>query len=53
MKISIGKKGGNASKNSVGYKITIPNLWMKEWGITPDDREVNVSFDGEKILITR
>ena len=53
MKILIGKKGGNSSVNSVGYKITLPNLWMKEWGIMPDDREVNVRFDGEKIIITK
>ena len=52
-KIIIGKAGGTASKNALTYKISLPTTWVNELKITPDNREVLMSFDGEKIIISR
>lgn len=52
-KIIIGKAGGTASKNALTYKISLPTTWINELKITPDNREVLMSFDGEKIIISR
>lgn len=51
--ISIGKAGGNASVNAKTYKISIPSNWMTEMGIDEENREVRLSFDGEKIIIEK
>jgi antitoxin component of MazEF toxin-antitoxin module len=53
LKIIIGKSGGNSSKNTLGHKISLPNVWMQQMGITPDDRTVDVKFDGQKIIIEK
>ncbi len=52
-KIIIGKAGGTASKNALTYKISLPTTWVNELKIKPDNREVLMSFDGEKIIISR
>ena len=50
-KVSICKSGGNASKNAVTHKVTLPNSWMQEMGITPDNRDIVMIFDGEQRTI--
>ena len=52
-KIIIGKDGGTASKNALTYKISLPSSWINELKITPENREVIISFNGEKITIER
>lgn len=47
------KPGGNASKGAFGYKITVPTAWVTAMGLSPDDRACTVTFDGEKITITK
>jgi len=51
LKVLFNKAGGNASKSAQTTRITLPVKWVKEMGITPDDREVKTSFDGKKITI--
>lgn len=51
--VIIGSVGGNTGKSSNNYKISVPNLWMNEMGISKGNREVNISFDGEKIIISK
>lgn len=50
-KINIGKAGGTASQNAKAYKINLPSSWVLEMGISEKSREVDISFDGEKITI--
>lgn len=38
--IMINKAGGNAGKNSVNYRISLPADMMHSLGITKEDREV-------------
>lgn len=53
LKILFNKTGGNASKNSYSYKISVPAAWVKEMEITSEDREITATFDGEKIIIEK
>lgn len=52
-KIIIHASGGTASKGSITYKLTLPSAWMKVMDITEFDREVELSFDGSAITITK
>lgn len=51
--IIIAKAGGNASKNSLNYKISLPINMIKELGVTMEDRLVNVSCIDGKIIIEK
>lgn len=51
--IIIAKAGGNAGKNSVGYKLSLPAQMVKEMGITPKDRSVILSFENGEIRIRK
>ena len=53
LKIMFNKSGGTASKNSYSPKLSIPKNWLDEMGITPDDREVIVGFNGKEIVIKK
>ena len=53
LKILMNKSGGNASKGSYSYKMSIPSSWAKQMGVTPEERTMKVSFDGEKIIIEK
>ena len=44
------------NKNGQGRmstKITLPLPWLREMGVTETDREVTVSYDGERIVIEK
>lgn len=51
--IIMGKAGGNAGKNSVNYKISLPAEMVKELGVTQEDKSVLVSFENGKIIIEK
>lgn len=51
--IMMQKAGGNAGKNSVGYRISLPAQMVKEMGITPEDRSVILSFENGEIRIRK
>ena len=52
-RIMIHTPGGTAAKGSYTYKLSIPTSWIKEMGITEDNREVELSFDGSTISISK
>lgn len=52
-KLNIKRAGGNASKNAVAYKIDLPSTWLKIMGISPEERAVEISFDGNSIAIRK
>lgn len=43
-------KTGN---NSVTTRITLPVTWVRELGATPEDREVKISLQENKIIIEK
>ncbi len=51
--IIIGSAGGTASKKSKTYKISLPTEWIRKLEITDSNRQVQLSFDGEKIIIEK
>lgn len=53
LKIMFRRAGGNASKNAIGTSMAVPVSWVRAMGITKDDRDLVVSFDGEKITIKK
>lgn len=52
-KVIFNRSGGTAGSGGITNRITIPTKWIKEMGITEEQREVNISFDGEKIMIEK
>ena len=52
-KISITNPGGNASKGAEKHRLAIPTSWAKVMGFTKDDRGAIITFDGEKIVISK
>ena len=51
--IIIQAPGGTASKTANTYKISLPSAWIREMGISHADREVELSFDGTSITISK
>ena len=45
--------GWTAAKNSNTYKLSLPSSWVREMGISEDDRQVEMKFDGTAITITK
>ena len=52
-KLIINKSGGTASEKSKTYRVTIPNCWVEQLGISEDNREIELSFDGSEIIVRR
>ena len=48
--IIIQSPGGTAAKSSSTYKLSIPTNWVRELGITPENRQVVLSFTGSPSL---
>jgi hypothetical protein len=47
------KAGGTAGKNCFSTRACIPVRWLNEMGINPNDRNIIISFDGEKMIIEK
>lgn len=52
-KIIINKSKGNSGSGSVNYKIALPSKWINELEISNENSYVNISFDGEQIVIKK
>ncbi len=52
-KVNIGSAGGTASKGSKTCKVTLPNRWVEEMGVSKGQRELLLTFDGVKITLSR
>lgn len=48
-----GKAGGTSGKDCKYYRAIVPPTWAKAIGITEEDREIELSFDGETIVIRK
>lgn len=52
-KIIMTQSGGTAA-GSATYRLTIPNKWIKELEITPEDRQVTLILtDDKKIIVEK
>ena len=52
-RLSIRGAGGNASKAAKRYGLDLPSLWVQAMGISPEEREVIIAFDGKEITISK
>lgn len=50
-KLIVNKSGGTSSNGGKTYRVTIPNTWIEQLGLSEDNRSLNISFDGDKIII--
>ena len=51
--VIIQSAGGTATKGSSTYKISLPSSWIKELGISEDNRQIELCFDGATISISK
>lgn len=51
-KVNISSAGGTASKGSKTCKVTLPTSWIEALNIHDSQRDIVLSFDGEKIILT-
>ena len=49
IKITLARSGNG----SLSPRITLPTKWIRELNITEENRNMKVSFDGEKIIIEK
>lgn len=52
-RIIFAKPGGTASEKSVSTRVSLPVPWVREMGVTKEERDVEISFDGKKIVIEK
>ena len=50
-KVIIGAAGGTAHKGSKTYKVSLPSAWINELSLNEDNRDIELVFDGEKIVL--
>ena len=43
----------NDGKGNYTNKISLPKTWIAQMGVTPDQREVIVKFEDNKIIIEK
>lgn len=44
--------GGNSGANSLAYNTSFPTTWVKDMGVTPEDRRTMWEYDPDKKVIT-
>ena len=49
----VGVAGGTAGRNAKTYKLSLPSSWVKELGLNQQNRQVELRFDGEQIVVRR
>ena len=52
-KINISAAGGTAAKGAKTCKVTLPTAGVEAMGLNPEQREVELSFDGNQIILIR
>lgn len=52
-KVSFNKSGGTAKGTAITNRVTIPTSWIKEMGITEENREVKLVIEDNKIIIEK
>lgn len=53
MKVIFQKSAGTSSSNGESSVVYIPTSWLKDMGITKENREVELLFNGENILVRK
>lgn len=51
-RLIISNAGGTASNGSKTYKASLPSVWVNALGLNENNRDIELDFDGEKIMIS-
>ena len=52
-RINSSAAGGTAGAGAKTHKVTLPSRWLRAIGITDEEREVELTFDQNRIVITK
>lgn len=52
-KVNISPAGGTAGKGAKTYKVTLPTTWVERLGVTEERRELDLVFDGRRIILSQ
>ena len=52
-KVNISAAGGTAAKNSKTCKVTLPTTWLEKMGITEEHRDLELTYNGTTITLSR
>ena len=52
-KILMGSPGGNAGKGASYYRVGIPPVWAQAMGVSSEDRDILLTFEGNRIIIEK
>ena len=52
-KLIINKSGGTATGKRNTYRVTLPTSWITKMGLGELNRELELYFDGNKIIVTQ
>lgn len=52
-RILINKAGWNAGPEAKSYRVALPSTWTKALGVSENDWEVTLQFDGQAVTIRR
>jgi len=52
-KVNVSAAGGTAGKGARTCKVTLPTSWVEAMGIRESRRELELTFDGTKIILSR
>lgn len=52
-KMLMGNPGGNAGKGASYYRVGIPPIWAQMMGVSSEDRDLLLTFDGKQVIIEK
>ena len=52
-KVNISAAGGTAAKGAKTYKVTLPTSWMDTLEVNEEQRDFEIYFDGNQIILSR
>ena len=52
-KVNISYAGGTAAQGARTFKVTLPNAWMNDMGVSMEAREFELTYDGTQIILNK
>ena len=43
----------NRNKSGYSYKVNIAKRWAEDLGLSPEDKDIKITFNGERIIIEK
>ena len=52
LRVMPSKPGGTSRGKSMSFRVILPRPWLSAMGVDQENRDVIVSFDGSRIIVT-